>query len=93
MTHDGRTKRPPRLDTGLRVVGLLFVHLSLLHALFKLLLGLFVLLFGLLHRLLHLLQGQLFLLLSLIVGVISGEPANRTASGRRYVSGHVRQAN
>jgi hypothetical protein len=46
------------LDTGLRVVRLLFVHLSLQHALFELLLGLFVLLFGLLH----LLQGQLFLL-------------------------------
>ena len=83
MAHGGRVKRPPRLDTGLRVVGLLFVHLGLLHALFELLLGLFVLLFSLLHRLLHLLQGQLFLLLRLIVGVIGGEPADRTASGHR----------
>jgi hypothetical protein len=61
------------LDTGLRVVGLLFVHLSLLHALLKLLLRLFVLFFGLLHGLLHLLQGQLFLLLSLIAVVIGCE--------------------
>ena len=97
MAHDGRTKRPPRLDTGLRVVRLLFVHLSLLHALFELLLSLFVLLFGLLFGLLHLLQRQLFLLLSLIAVIIGGEAspagnvrrrlgelqANRTASGRR----------
>lgn len=61
---------------GLRVVGLLLVHLCLLHALFKLLLGLFVLFFGLLFGLLHLLQGQLFLLLSLVVAVIGGQAAS-----------------
>jgi hypothetical protein len=107
MAHGGRTQRPPRFDAGLRVVGLLLVHLSLLHALFKLLLGLFVLFFGLLLGLLHLLQRQLFLLLSLFVVVIGGEAttadkvrwrlgilrANRTAGGCREVNGHVRQAN
>jgi len=82
--------RPPRFDAGLRVVGLLLVHLSLLHALFELLLGRFVLFFGLLHGLLHLLHRLLFLLLSLVVAVIGGEAAERAAGGSG--EGHVGQA-
>jgi hypothetical protein len=84
------TAAPSGWRPGLGVVGSLFVHLSLLHAVLKLLLGLP-------HGLLHLLRGQLFLLLSLIAVVIGGEasPAgnvrrrlvelqpNRTAGGRR----------
>src|ERR1700739_450088 len=58
-----RRDNPQRHETlRLGVVGLLFVHLSLLHALLELLLGLP-------HGLLHLLQSQLFLLLSLIAVV------------------------
>jgi hypothetical protein len=99
------TAAPSGCDTGLRVVGLLLVHLSLLHAFFKLLLGLFVLFF------VHLLEGLLFLLLgllqSLVAIVIGGKAApaaqawwhlrelqaNRTAGRRRQVDCRIRQAN
>ena len=87
---------------------MLLVHLSLLHALFELLLGLFVLFLGLLFGLLHILQRELFLLLGLLLGLVvvvigcQASPAAQVRRGLRQLrtegaasrggKGHVRQA-